>query len=164
MNLLRVSKVQHWPQYNTLLYSGNCIWKCGLCVHKKHWQMRFFTLVLWGNIHPGVPLFIYLHCMSIRNFMFFRQSIKVRYILVEKHDIFMTVSAVQRSYNSKHSTLPVLPMKTVRFPLGPLAHSRHALFERESYSSLFPLVILGLLSALSVLILQPALCRSAPFI
>lgn len=54
------------------------------------------------------------------------------------------------------------------FPIGAVgtqwAHSRHAQSERENDCALLPLVILGLLSALSVLILRRALCWAAPFI
>lgn len=71
---------------------------------------------------------------------------------------------VHRSLKFFNAVLLPPSVATVHFPLEQRAHSRHAQSERENGCSLFPLVILGLLSALSVLILWPALCWSAPFI
>ncbi len=81
------------------------------------------------------------------------QSIKHHYALL-----------VHRSLESIHAVLLPPSGETVHFPLGQWAHSRHAQSERENDCALFPLVLLGLLSALSVLILWPALCWAAPFI
>lgn len=83
----------------------------------------------------------------------------------EGHEaVVWSVLPGHRSLESmRGATLPP-SLETVHFPSGQRAHSRHAQSERENDSALFPLVILGLLSALSVLILGLALCWAAPFI
>lgn len=80
---------------------------------------------------------------------------------VRKHSFDLWV---HRSLEWMHGVALPLSADTVHFPLGQWAHSRHAQSERENNCALFPLVILDLLSALSVLILQSSLCWSALFI